>query len=125
MEFLDKADVLRLHERTLREHGGVDGFNDESSLDSALMAPPQRRQHENADLPACAATYAYHLGQAGAFQDGNKRVAAAAAEVFVQLNGGRLTATNDEIFDWFLRIADSMVSREEVEHMFRQWVVIG
>jgi death-on-curing protein len=125
MEFLTKADVLRLHERTLREHGGPDGVVDESLLDSAVTAPMHRHNRENADLAVCAATYAYDLSQARAFEDGNKRVAAAAAEVFLQLNGGRLVADNDQIFELFIGITDSTVSRHEVDQLFKRWVVVA
>src|SRR5277367_1020127 len=118
MQFLSKAEVLLLHERSLQEHGGSAGLRDEGLLDSALMAPLNRQHYEGADLATCAATYAYHLTKAHAFVDGNKRVAAAAAEIFVQMNGGRLQATNDEVVDLFLRIAASAVTREDVERVF-------
>jgi len=44
------------------------------------------------------------------------------SEIFVQLNGARLSATNDEIVAFFLGIADGSVSREEVERLFVIWV---
>jgi prophage maintenance system killer protein len=43
---------------------------------------------------------------------GNNRVGAAVAEVFLQLNGARLTASNDKIAEWFPEIAAGNVSRE-------------
>lgn len=55
--------------------------------------------------------------------DGNKRVAAAAAEIFVELNGAELHATNDEIVTLFLAIAAGQVGRQEVERWFAQRVV--
>jgi len=125
MQFLNKGDILLFHERALQEHGGTPGLRDEGLLDSALMAPLQRQHYENAGLATCAATYAYHLTKAHAFVDGNKRVAAAAAEVFVQMNGGRLQATNEQIVDLFLRIAAGTTSRDEVEQIFTNWVIAG
>jgi death-on-curing protein len=59
---------------------------------------------------------------AHAFVDGNKRVAAAAAEAFLQMNGAQLTATNEQLVDLFLRIAAGAVTREEVEAAFAQRV---
>ena len=123
MHFLKNEDVLLFHERSLREHGGKPGLRDEGLLDSALAAPLQRHHYESADLATCAATYAYHLTKAHAFVDGNKRVAASAAEIFVQMNGGSLRATNDQVVDLFLRIAASAVTREDVERVFATWVV--
>jgi len=70
----------------------------------------------------CAATYAYHLTQAHAFVDGNKRVAAAVTETFLETNGVRLIMTNDEIVRLFLEIASSALSRDQVEQLLRERV---
>jgi prophage maintenance system killer protein len=40
----------------------------------------------------------------------------------VRLNGGRLTANNDDIVELFLAFAAGAVSREHVEYMFTRWV---
>jgi death-on-curing protein len=125
MLFLHREEILAVHARALKEHGGRAGLRDEGLLDSALHAPINRQHYEGADLATCAATYAYHLTQAHAFVDGNKRVAAAVAEAFIQMNGGRLVATNEQIVELFLRIAAGAVTREEVEAVFAQWVVTG
>jgi death-on-curing protein len=74
-------------------------------------------------VATCAATYAFHLAQAHAFVDGNKRMAAAAAEIFLEINGARLALTNDLIVDLFLKIAAGELSRDEVDHVFGKSVV--
>ena len=71
----------------------------------------------------CAATYAYHLTQAHAFLDGNKRVAAAVAEIFLELNGAELRTPNEDVVTVFLAIAAGEVSRQEAEEWFAQRVV--
>ena len=68
---------------------------------------------------SCAATYAYHLTQAHAFLDGNKRVAAAITEAFLETNGYDLTMSNEEIVELFLAIAASELSRDRVEQKLR------
>jgi death-on-curing protein len=88
----------------------------------ALLAAANREHYEGASLATCAATYAFHLTRSHPFVDGNKRVGAAVSEIFVQLNGAHLSATNDEIVALFLGIADGSVSREEVERLFAAWV---
>jgi death-on-curing protein len=117
-----KDEVVELQRRLIDTFGGTHGLGDEGLLDSALAAPQFRWPYEGADLVGCAATLAFHLTQAHAFVDGNKRLGAAAAEVFLQLNGARLTTTNEEIVDRFLRIAAGQASRDDVEGQFRQWV---
>jgi death-on-curing protein len=103
--FLSKQKVLDIHAKGIAEFGGSLGLRDEGALESALIAAEQRQFYENADRATCAATYAFHLSQAHAFVDGNKRAAAAVSEIFLEANGARLGLTNDQIVDLFLRIA--------------------
>ena len=125
MIFLRKQEAIDIQRRLIDEFGGTHGLRDEGALQSALAAVENRAFYEETDLAVCAATYAYHLTQAHAFIDGNKRVAAAVAEVFVELNGERLKATNDEIVDLFLGIASGELSRDEVELFFIERVLLG
>src|SRR6266513_50652 len=99
MRFPDKLDVLTVHARLISETGGTGGIRDEGLLESALASAENRHHYEAADVVRCAATYAYHLTQAHAFVDGNKRVAAAATEVFIIVNEGRLSASDGAILE--------------------------
>jgi death-on-curing protein len=121
--FLRHHDVLRIHARVIQLFGGGEGIRDEGALSSALTAAENRVHYENPDLAACAATYAYHLTQAHAFVDGNKRVAAAVTEVFLGINEAQLIATNEQVVSLFLNIAAGGFSREQVEDLFRSWIV--
>jgi death-on-curing protein len=122
MKFPDKLDVLTVHARLISETGGMGGMRDEALLESALAAAENRHHYEAADVVRCAATYAYHLTQAHAFIDGNKRVAAAITETFLETNGVRLIMTNDEIVRLFLEIASGTHSRDQVEEILREKV---
>jgi death on curing protein len=115
--------VLAIHARAIEEFGGLHGVRDEGALEAALTAAENRAHYEQAPLIICAATYAYHLTQAHAFLDGNKRVAAAVAEIFLELNGAELRATDDQIVALFLAIAAGQISRQDVEQWFTQWAV--
>jgi death on curing protein len=119
MRFPDKLDVLTVHARLIAETGGTGGIRNEGLLESALVAAENRRYYETADVVSCAAAYAYHLAQAHAFIDGNKRLAAAITETFWETNGGQLIMTNNEIAELFLRIASGTVSRDQVEQILR------
>jgi death-on-curing protein len=119
MHFPDKLDVLVLHARLLSETGGSPGLRDEGLLESALAAARNRQTYEGADLIGSAATYAYHLTQAQAFVDGNKRIAAAVTETFLETNGSLLELTNSEVVQLFLGIATGRLSRVEVEQVLR------
>ena len=116
--FLRKQEVLEIHARQIELFGGTPGLREEGALEAALQAAENRAYYEQAGLAVCAATYAFHLSQVHAFVDGNNRVAAAVAEIFVELNSATLSATNEEIVEQFLSIAASEISREDVEKVF-------
>jgi death-on-curing protein len=59
------------------------------------------------------------LSQAHGFLDGNKRVAAAISEAFLEANGYELTMTNEEVALLFMAIASSNLSREQAEQRLR------
>ncbi|HEX9963095.1 MAG TPA: type II toxin-antitoxin system death-on-curing family toxin [Pyrinomonadaceae bacterium] len=86
MIFVDKAAVLEIQARLIERYGGIHGLRDEGALESALMAAENRAYYENVPLEILAATYAFHLSQAHAFLDGNKRIAAAVTGIFLELN---------------------------------------
>ncbi len=122
MKFPEKLDLIRIHARLIAETGGTSGLRDDASLESALAAAENRHHYEAADVVSCAATYAYHLAQAHAFLDGNKRFAAAITEAFLETNGHELTMSNEEIVTLFLAIASSELSRDQVEQALRSKV---
>ena len=124
MLFLLIDEVLEIHAQNIEEFGGSHGVRDIGALESALLAPENRACYEEAGLAVCAATYAYHLSQAHAFIDGNKRIAAAVAEIFLKINQARLNLTNQEIIVLFLAIASGQQSREQVEQLFLDRLIV-
>jgi death-on-curing protein len=125
MRFPDKLDVLTVHTRLIAETGGSTGMREEGLLESALAAAENRFNYESADLVGCAATYAYHLTQAHAFVDGNKRVAAAITETFLVSNECELLMDDDEVVRLFLDIAAGLLTRDDVEALLRRNVRKG
>ncbi len=122
--FLTKQEVLKIHADLIDQTGGSHGLRDEGLLESALAASENRLHYENASLPICAATYAYHLTKAHAFIDGNKRVAAAVSEIFLRYNGAKLIFTTKQVVDVFLAIAADQLTRTEVEDLFLAHIVL-
>ena len=121
--FPDFDEILLIHSEIIKKTGGSEGLRDAGGLESALKAAENRLFYETDDLAILGATYAYHLSQAHAFVDGNKRIAAVVAELFLKINGAKLSATNDEIVELFLDLAASRLSREDVEEKFAGWLV--
>jgi len=122
MIFPDKPAVLEIQSQLIERYGGMHGLRDEGALESALNAAENRAFYENASIEILAATYAFHLSQAHAFLDGNKRIAAAVTGIFLELDGAWLKASQDEIIGLFLDISASKISREDVERKFTEWI---
>ena len=121
--FPTQAEIELMHVKVIEETGGSYGLRDAGALESALKAAENRAYYEDAPLAVLGATYTFHLSQAHAFIDGNKRIAAVAAELFLEMNGTKLKATNEEIIKLYLDIAASKISREDVESKFAEWII--
>jgi death-on-curing protein len=104
----------------IERSGGSPGIRDHAGLESAVAQP--RQAFAGADLYVGAAAKAAALGffitANHAFVDGNKRVAHAAMEVMLLLNGFELDADIDEQERAMLRLAAGECSRDE----FTEWV---
>ena len=112
-EWLSKALNLAVHDEQLAEHGGGTGVRDSGLLESALARPQNRLAYDaRADLPALAATYAFGLARNHPFVDGNKRTAFVAAELFLDLNGMTLSASDKDCALTMLRLAAGEIEEE-------------
>lgn len=123
MFFPTIQEVLAIQRRLIEEFGGIHGIRDAGALESALLAVEQRVHYEHVNLAVCAATYAYHLTKAHAFWDGNKRIAAAVSEIFIEMNEASLSATNEQIVAFFWKMASGEIIREAAEEQFSEWIV--
>jgi death-on-curing protein len=119
--WLSKVAVLAIHGRLLAEHGGASGLRDEGLLESALAAPVNRFEYDKADVFVWAAAYAYALTSNHPFVDGSKRTAFAAAGIFLELNGYRLTASEPDAVLAVLALSNGEVNAEE----FGRWLRIS
>lgn len=85
--FLTAAQVEAFHDLALRLYGGSGGLRDRSRLEGAVAQALNVYFYEHGDLYQIAAAYCFHIAQAQAFLDGNKRTAVAAGLAFLKLNG--------------------------------------
>ena len=84
--FLTLEEVLALHERLLARYGGATGMRDAGGLAAAVEQPKNTFYYGAGAVFDIAAAYAFHLAQAQACIDGNKRTGVAAALMFLKLN---------------------------------------
>lgn len=110
-----------IHQRQLAEHGGSDGVRDRGMLESALARPRQRHAYDpGSDVCALAAACAFGIARNHPFVDGNKRTAAVACELFLELNGYRLVAGDADLYPVFLGLAAGEVGEDELAEWLRQ-----
>jgi death-on-curing protein len=121
IEFLKLDEVVAINKDQIERYGGSIGVRDWGLLKSAIAMPAATfgGQFLHADLCEMAAAYLYHLVQNHPFIDGNKRVGAVAADVFLTLNGIRLTADEDSYADLVLAVARGETSKSAVAEFFR------
>ena len=86
-DYLTVADVLGMHTVLMQRYGGAPGVRDPGALEAALFRPQTGYYN---DIVAEAAALLESLAINHPFEDGNKRIAFAAADVFLRINGWRL-----------------------------------
>jgi death-on-curing protein len=122
--FLTVEDVLEVHRRVIEEFGGDMGLRDRGLLESAIAMPRSTfgGQELHADLAEKAAAYFFHLCTNHPFVDGNKRVAVAAAELFLLINRHELVVEDEPLEDLTMGTADGSVSKAQVVEFFHTYV---
>jgi death-on-curing protein len=121
---VERLVVDAAHLDQLREHGGLPGIRDENALEAALARPKHRWHYEPAsDLGALAAAYGWGLVTSHPYRDGNKRIAFLAMAVFLELNGFRLEAPQEEVVQVMFALADNRFEEKEVAAWLRGHMV--
>ena len=118
--FLDTETIHQLHRRSLERFGGTNGLRDIGLIESAIAAAENVYHYERADFFIIAATYAFHIAQAQAFLDGNKRTAVLSALTFLDRNGVDRTPSNAEIYAALIAIAEKRMDKPGLAELFRR-----
>jgi death-on-curing protein len=120
--YLSVEQVRALHADQVRVYGGARGLRDKGALESALARPAMTFGGEDLydDLASKASALMHSLVLNHPFLDGNKRAAAHAAILFVELNGQTFLATPGELVEMTLAVAEGKVAVEALTIWFRQ-----
>ena len=104
IEYLDLDDLLLIGRDAV---GGEPVVRDYGLLESALARPRTTVFGADAypDVPTKAAALLHSLARNHALVDGNKRLAWLATYVFLDINGCRVIATDDEVVAFVLAVA--------------------
>ena len=110
--------VLAIHDEQLAEHGGQPGVRDPGLLESALGRPRNQFAYGEPSITRLAASYAFGISRNHPFLDGNKRTSLVVAELFLELNGYELIASDAQCVTTFLQLA----AGELTEDQLAEWI---
>jgi death-on-curing protein len=104
--WIDEREALALHDRLLAIHGGAAGVRDANLLKSALARPQQPRAYgDNPGLIDIATAYTAGIIRNHPFIDGNQRTGFIMGVLFLEMNGYRFTAREEDATQAVLGLA--------------------
>ena len=106
----------------IERYGGSAGIRDQGLLESAVAMPQAGMgdQYFHATLFEMAAAYLFHIVQNHPFVDGNKRVGAMAAFIFLKLNGLTVTTTETEFERLVRQVAEGQIKKDQIAEFFER-----
>lgn len=111
--WIDEWEILAFHEELLARFGGAAGIRDPGLLESALSRPRQLFHYGDPSLPETAAASGAGIVKNPPFVDGNKRTGFLAAALFLETNGYRFEATEEEVVERTLALAAGAIGEAE------------
>ena len=117
--WIDMRDALAIHDRMLALHGGAEGIRDQTLLESALARP--RQMYAYADNPNWADLSAALMAgvvRNHPFVDGNKRTGFLLGVLFLELNGSKFVAKEEDAAQAVLSLAAGTLDEAE----FKNWL---
>jgi death-on-curing protein len=117
--WIDERDALALHDRLLALDGGAAGVRNLGLLQSALARPQQLHAYgDEPDIVDMANAYIVGVSRNHPFVDGNKRTAFVVGVLFLELNGYRFAASEEDAAQAVLGLADGTID----ETSFIRWL---
>ena len=114
--FLTFAEIIEILNYQIENFGGASGVRDMELLKSAIGMPSATfgGTFLHPTIYEMAAAYLFHLVENHPFVDGNKRVGAMAALVFLDMNGIDFEASDEEFTAMVLRVASGKMLKAEI-----------
>lgn len=117
--WIEERDVLAIHGRLLAAHGGAPGLRDQGLLQSALARPRQHYAHDDSTgVIEMATLYTAGIVRNHSFIDGNKRAGFVAGVLFLELNGFRFIASEEDATQAVLSLAAGTMD----ENAYTEWM---
>lgn len=126
IEYLTKRDILAINRRMIETVGGnflpPDNLLKPSALDY-LVEAVAAEMFGNPLYPNIwdkAGVYCFNIIANHIFQDGNKRTGLETALLFLELNGYKVNATDDELIAFATDVASGKFTLEQVQLWFKE-----
>ena len=110
-----------MHFVLIQKYGGLSGVRDPGALEAALYRPQTGYYKDTIEQ---AAALMESLAINHPFVDGNKRIAFAATDVFLRINGYRLSRSPSQIyFEMIGMLAKRQFNKNPIDEWLRGFVV--
>jgi death on curing protein len=119
---ITKEEVLLIHNQVVLLHGGANGVRDMSGLESAIARPYQGFGGEEF-YPTCfekGAAIGESIIMNHPFVDGNKRTGYVLMEMFLRIDGFKITAGDDELYQFVINISTGEKRFEEIVEWLKE-----
>jgi death-on-curing protein len=119
--FLGLDEVIEIHQDQIKRYGGPAGIRDMELLKSAIAMPPASfgGDYLHKNIYEMAAAYLFHIANNHPFIDGNKRTGAAAAIVFLLINGIEMNIDEDSLEKLVRSVAEGKTGKLEITRFFK------
>ena len=123
IQFLTFSDIVEIHEYQIENFGGASGLRDIELLKSAIGMPESTfgGAFRHPTIYEMAAAYLYHLVENHPFADGNKRVGAMAALVFLDINNIDFDAPEELLTEMVLKVASGKMLKAEITLFLKEY----
>ena len=120
MKYINKKQILLLHDQIIKKYGGRPGIRDNNLLESAIYAPFQTFGSEELypDILSKTARLGYGLIKNHPFIDGNKRIGAHVIFTLLYANGIFANYKDKELINIIFSVADGTCD----EKQFLYWL---
>ena len=126
MRYPDFEDIDIIHDELIGITGGEPGYRDRGAVESAVGQPQATFGGKDlySTIEVKAASLCYSLAMNHGFTDGNKRVAHAATEMFLRMNGFMLTGDVEEHERVMFQLASSQMAKDELLGWLRSHIAV-
>ncbi len=121
VKFIPEEIVPIIHADLIHRYGGHPGLRDKHLLASALAQPKMTsgRKFLHRGIFDKAAAYGFHLCRNHPFVDGNKRISFVLMDMFLQMNGWQLAATEEEAYATMVALSAGKLTKSQLSAWLR------